>query len=368
MADQTHGSANDKQLLLAVAAFVVAGTAGVALLAGLTTGRETAESVTGEPRATRSRVDRPVFTPLGPNEQFAGSPVDRPIVDRVESSDERSVVREDFVIDPAADPWREGNRAYHAGRFDEAYAYLEAEIAARPGRAYSHYMLGLTARRVGRLDRATSALAQSARINPHSIRTFVNLSRVQNDNGEFENALVSAEAALSIDADSSDAEYQKGRSLFNLGRTEQAFQVLQTVVTRDAEMGQAHNLIGLIHLRAERDGPALDALRLAATLIPEVAYVQNNLGLALERGGRLFDAAEAFRLARALDDAQGGAALSLARVEALIPDGGAEIQLASTEADRADLVSLETASRPSVATPQPASTEPTPIAELPDRE
>ena len=85
-----------------------------------------------------------------------------------------------------------GHAAYGTRNYREAAACWKAEVEARPERAYGHYMLGLSLWKSGRLEPAEAALRRAAELNPASLRTFLNLSRVLNERGEFEAALEAA--------------------------------------------------------------------------------------------------------------------------------------------------------------------------------
>jgi len=329
MPPKNHGP-SDAKLLLAVAAVVVAGAVGIALVAGLTAQREATESERSVRSETLRRPARsvaaasPAETTAEPAvvEKIAGLTIEddlsAPTVNATGAVAPSATLIE---IDPDADFWREGNRAFHRRAYDEAVAWFLADTEVRPERAYTHYMLGLAAWKAGQLDAAVEAMERSAGLNDRSIRTFINLSRIRNDRGEFDGAFEAAERALLLDGENTTSLFQKARSLYNLGRFEEAVICLESCILLDADAGQAHNLLGLIRLRGGDEVAALASFETAAELEPEVAYVLNNLGLALEQSGRLVEAAVAFRRAVEVDSGHEAADLSLARVEALIPAG-----------------------------------------------
>ncbi len=333
---------SDTKLLLLVAAAVATGAIGIALVAGLTVQRDSADTAKTPPAPERAPIERPaartiVETTAQPASlvELADSTIPGERAAPVQAESETDTPPE-FEIDLDADPWREGNRAYHNRQYAEALAYLRADAAARPERAYTHYMLGLALWKSGELDQAVAAMQRSAEINDASIRTFVNLSRIQNARGEYGEALAAAERALLLDADSATAVYQKARSLYNLGRIEEARAELASCIELDHDAAQAHNLLGLIRLQQGDDTEALAAFEIAARLEPAVSYIHNNLGLALERSGRLSEAVAAFRRAVEIDPEHEAAALSLARVESLVPAetaAGEELELATSASE-----------------------------------
>jgi tetratricopeptide (TPR) repeat protein len=309
---------SDTKLLLAVAGVVVAGAVGVALVAGLTVQRD--------PSASRAVKDRQASPAIG--RTIAESEREQPTVQAALLDSTRldvppapaiELVPVAFEIAPDVDPWREGSRAYHQRDYARAAAYFRADAEARPDRAYTHYMLGLALWKSGELDGAFDAMERSATVNDQSIRTFINLSRIQNARGEYEGAQSAAERALGIDAENPTALYQLARSQYNLGRVDEATATLESAIDLDQAAAEAHNLLGLVRLRTGDETDALRSFEVAAALKPEVAYIQNNLGLAFEQSGRFDDAAIALRRAIEIDGNHQAAAVSLARIESRLP-------------------------------------------------
>jgi tetratricopeptide (TPR) repeat protein len=347
---------NDSKLLLAVAGMVVAGAVGVALVAGLTVQPDQAPPETAKDRVTspakkRTIAERDWAQPSvslestsKPVPAMETRPLDEDVARTVES------ITEAFVIDPEADPWSEGSRAYHERDYVRAAAYFRADAEARPDRAYTHYMLGLALWKSGELDGALEAMERSAAVNDQSIKTFINLARIHNARGEFDGARVASERALTIDGENPTALYQLARSQYNLGRADEAIATLESCIELDQAAAEAHNLLGLVHLQRGDDSGALRSFETAAALKPEVAYIQNNLGLALEQSGRLEEAVMALRRAVEIDENHQAATVSLARIEARLPletvDGAPAVELAEARPGEAVM--------PEVDGPQPA--------------
>jgi tetratricopeptide (TPR) repeat protein len=315
---------NDTKLLMAVAGAVVAGAAAIVFFAGLSADRDrSAANVVNRPAVEAANTRDPAtFDALGNVEapvQFASYESAAPQRETAEAVEEGTVPEPRFEIDPHEDFVARGLEAWHAREFDRAAAYFGAEVAERPDNAWTQYMLGLSAWKSSRLEDAVSALTRSAELNPESIKTPINLSRVQNDIGDYEAALVSAHAALTIDDLDATALFLAGRSLSNLGRVDEALAALEQSVTIDASNGHVHNLIGLIRIQTGDPGQALPALSRAAELEPGVAYIQNNLGMALELTGSAEEALAAYRRANEAEPSHGKARINLARLESVAP-------------------------------------------------
>jgi tetratricopeptide (TPR) repeat protein len=299
---------NDTKLLLAVAGAVVTGVAAIALIAGLQVDREVG---TEAPRATRAIAPAPPPAMPAMVESTPGPPI---AIAEVELPDAVEASAAEFTIDPNADFVAGGMEAWNSRDFVRAVAYFEAQSEVRPQRAWTHYMLGLSLWKAGRTDDAAAAMEEASRLDPQSIRTLVNLSRIHNDRADFEGALDAALGARTLDTTDPSALFLEGRSLFNLGRLDEAVDALTSSVSIDPDNGHAQNLLGLTRIRQGRPDEAIDPLERAALVEPEVAYIRNNLGMALELSGRAAEAVVAYRRGSEIEPG-GKAALNLARLE-----------------------------------------------------
>jgi tetratricopeptide (TPR) repeat protein len=307
---------NDTKLLLTVTGCVVAGAACIMLIAGLAVDREAEKEETRStpafdtaPVAAKETVIPAVATPENPTAIAASYETASPEPLRAEEDPV------DFVIDPSEDLVAGGLQAYGVRDFDRAAAYFVAEAEARPQRAWTHYMLGLSLWKAGRIDEGEMAMEEAGHLDPDSTRTLVNLARIRNDQGDFEGALEAARAAQAIDEEDPSALFLTGRSLFNLGRLDEALASLTASIEIAPDDGYAQNMLGLTLIRQGRAEEAVPPLVLASELVPQVAYVHNNLGMALELSGRRSEAVAAYRRAAEIDPVHGKSAANLARLE-----------------------------------------------------
>jgi tetratricopeptide (TPR) repeat protein len=305
---------NDTKLLFSVAALVVAGAAGIALIGGLALDDEaegdTARSVPVFDPAPVSAEDTALPAVAGattPETALASheTAIPEPVVDGEIA----------FTIDPNENFVARGLEAYASREFGKSAAYFQAEIDARPQRSWTHYMHGLSLWKAGRIDEAAAAMEAAAELDPESVKTFVNLARIRNEQGDYEGALEAARTALAIDAADPNALFLEGRSLFNLGRIDEAMESLTASAEIAPDNGHVQNLLGLALMRQGRADEAVIALERAAALVSQVAYIQNNLGMALELSGRASEAAIAYRRSVEIDPTHMKAVANLARIE-----------------------------------------------------
>lgn len=293
---------SDWKLLLGIGGSLVAAVVLIATLARIGAGWEEREAIAAKP------ANSPIVTV-----EEAAPPEEVPAP--VEQVAEETA--DPFPIDPDADLVAMGRTAYANREWDAAAAYWRAEVDDNPDGAYGHYMLGLSLWKGGRLDEAVAALTTAGELNPQSVKSFINLSRVLNERGDYDSALEAAEAARLIDPEHPQALYLQARSLRNLGRIDDAVAALDQALAFDPEYGHAWNLLGLIDIHRGRAADAAVSLRNAATLEPGIAYINANFGRALELSGRYAEAADAFRAALDADPEHPSAALCLARVQAM---------------------------------------------------
>ncbi len=306
---------NDGKLLFAIAAGIIVIAAGIAVLASL---GDRSDSDTQDIAAMPAVRTEPAGTPALPaSTGSVSTKTEESLADRVETF---APVETAFVVDPSADLVREGIAAYEDGRYDEAAAYFTAEAGARPDRAWTHYILALSQWKSGNADKAADSMRRSIELDATQVKPFVNLSRIENDRGEFDAALTAADEALSIEPENAEASFLRARSLYNSGDKENALAALETSLEQDPENGYAHNLVGLIWIERNEAGQAVAAMEQAAQRIPDVSFVQNNLGMALELAGRLDEAAVAYARAVELSPGHERAALNLARLDGRIPE------------------------------------------------
>jgi tetratricopeptide (TPR) repeat protein len=306
----TNPQHNDGKTLLAVSALVVAGAIGIAVLASLSLRHDqVAEAETDEPRyapaQTRSERPAPSITPA------TFEPV-------VETTPEPEVVEPAFEIDPDENLIARGLQLYESREFDRAAAYFAAEVEARPGGAWTRYMLGLSLWKSGAHEQAEAAMQAAADADPTSVRSFVNLSRIRNDLGRHEEALAAARSALELDGESAGALFLEGRTLMNLGLFEEAITSLEASLEREPDNGYVRNMLGLTLIRRGTPYEAVKHLERAVELIPEVAFVHNNLGMALERSGNRTGAFLAYQAGAGVDPTHAKVVANFERLQPIV--------------------------------------------------
>jgi tetratricopeptide (TPR) repeat protein len=218
----------------------------------------------------------------------------------------------------------EGKAAYEARKYSDATAIFERYTGRRPDNAWGHYMLGLSAWKSGNLARAESAFEHALRIDPHHVKSYVNLSRVFVEQKRDGDALNLLTRAAEIDPSSNEVYRLLGRTYHAHGKTDDAVEAYRRAIELNELDAWSMNNLGLLFLEQQRADEALPLLVKAVELKKEVPAFHNNLGMALEHTGRFRDAATAYNQALAADPGYDKAKQNLARVEAVKGSGDAK--------------------------------------------
>lgn len=211
----------------------------------------------------------------------------------------------------------DGQAAYQAKKYGEAMAIFDAYTERRPGNAWGHYMLGLSAWKSGDFAKSEKAFDTALSIDPRHVKSLVNLSRVLIDQKRPDDAIDRLTRAAEIDPESAEVHRLLGRTYYAQGRTDEAEDAYRRALELNERDVWSMNNLGLLLLETKRAEEALPLFAQAVELRKEVPEFHNNLGMALEHTGRFRAAATAYSGALTADARYEKAKQNLARVEAV---------------------------------------------------
>jgi tetratricopeptide (TPR) repeat protein len=211
----------------------------------------------------------------------------------------------------------DGEAAYNAKKYDEAMAIFAGYTERRPGNAWGHYMLALSAWKSGDAKKAEFAFEKALSIDPRHVKSLVNLSRVFIEQKRYEDASDRLALAGQIDPESPEVQRLLGRVYHAQRRTDDAVQAYRRAIELNEADAWSMNNLALVLIDAQRAGEALPLLEKAVELRKNVPEFHNNLGMALEHTGRFKAAASAYSRALSADPGYSKAKQNLARVEAV---------------------------------------------------
>src|SRR5688572_28275053 len=153
---------------------------------------------------------------------------------------DQPVVVNDPVVESPVTPsyenvtYEEAESVYASHRYGEATEMFAAYVTRRPGNAWGHYMLGLSAWKAGQLPRAQESFERAIELDPSHVKSLLNLSRVLLELKEPREASERVVAALEIDSTSVDAHRLMGRVHTTLGDSDGALESYRTALVLDA--------------------------------------------------------------------------------------------------------------------------------------
>ena len=224
---------------------------------------------------------------------------------------------EGFLVPKPTGSFADGEAAYRARRYADATAIFEGYTERRPANPWGHYMLGLSAWKNGDLSKSEQAFEKALTIDPHHVKSLVNLSRVFIDQKRHDEAVDRLTRAAEIEPDSADLHRLLGRTYHALRKTGEAADAYRHAIDLDERDAWSMNNLGLLLLEAKRADEALPLLAGAVELRKDVPEFHNNLGMALEHTGRFKAAATAYGDALTVDPSYDKAKQNLARVAAV---------------------------------------------------
>jgi tetratricopeptide (TPR) repeat protein len=211
----------------------------------------------------------------------------------------------------------DGEAAYQARKYADATAIFEGYTERRPANPWGHYMLGLSAWKNGDLSRSEQAFEKALSIDPHHVKSLVNLSRVFISQKRHEEAVDRLVRASEIEPESAEVFRLLGRTYYAQRKIDEAVDAYRQAIELNERDAWSLNNLGLLLLEIKRADEALPLLASAVQLRKDVPEFHNNLGMALEHTGRFKAAATAYGDALNVDQHYDKARQNLARVAAV---------------------------------------------------
>jgi tetratricopeptide (TPR) repeat protein len=263
-----------------------------------------------EPRHAKETSRDPAVTPVTTPATTRGESL-RPVGDEARRSDSIPTISNSISFG-------DGEAAYRDRNYGAATAIFERYTGQRPNNPWGHYMLGLSAWKSGDLAKSEQAFEKALDVDPHHVKSLVNLSRVFIDQNKHDEAISRLTRAAEIDPESVEVYRLLGRTYHNQGKQDEAADAYRRAIEINELDAWSMNNLGLIFLETQRAEEALPLLGRAVELKPEVPAFHNNLGMALEHAGRFSEAAAAYQGALAADPRYDKAKRNLARIEAAL--------------------------------------------------
>jgi tetratricopeptide (TPR) repeat protein len=190
-----------------------------------------------------------------------------------------------------------------AGQLYSRRNYAQAErvcrqiIAARPGNADAHNILGVSLAALGNSKEAIAELKRAIKINAKAPSYHANLGEILRQNGKLDEASSALEEAIKLDPNNAQALNNLGIIAYEKKQFSKAVEYYRQSLAINPTMSEALNNLGnALRLTGDVDG-ALHAYQEALTQRAIYPEVYNNLGTLLQQDRKFEEAEHALRKA-----------------------------------------------------------------------
>ena len=186
-------------------------------------------------------------------------------------------------------------KLYSEGKFAQAEKVCRQTLAARPGNADAHNILGVSLQAQGKGAEAIEELRRSVELAPQAGNLRANLGEVLRLNGQLDEAREQLEKAVEVEPKNAQALNNLGIVHYEQRKYKEAVSYYRRALEVRPNMAEALNNLGnALRVLGDLEG-AIDAYQgalLHREVYPE-AY--NNLGTLLQQDGRMEEAEHALR-------------------------------------------------------------------------
>lgn len=214
---------------------------------------------------------------------------------------------------PAQPLFADAARKLDAGDVAAAEGLLTKAIAADPGHAEAHHLMGLLDYRAGRFVDAAERMLEAATLEENNPVFNANCAAVLNLIGRAPEAEAASRHAIALKPDYAEAHNSLAVALDVQNRRGEAVEAAEKAIALKPDYVEAHINLGNVHMRGGDLDRAKSAYERALAISPQNAMARANLAAALRRRGDLAAAEREAREAVRLNPtyAEGHATLAL---------------------------------------------------------
>ncbi|HUU84809.1 MAG TPA: tetratricopeptide repeat protein [Phycisphaerae bacterium] len=184
-----------------------------------------------------------------------------------------------------ADPMQRGHQAFAQEDFDAAAQAFQQAVDLDPALPEAHHWLGVSLRKLGRLDESLAESLEALRLRPDYAEAHGNVGNVYYRKGDHGTALERLLESVRLNPDYAEGHLTLGVVLYAEGRFDQAVARYRRAIELDPDSVLAHNNLG-IALDAQGDyDDAIAAFGEALNLDPDYAVAHAGLGKSLWEAG-----------------------------------------------------------------------------------
>lgn len=181
---------------------------------------------------------------------------------------------------------------HQAGNLSAAEPAYRQIIAAEPGNAEAHFLLGMLAIQTDRVDEGTASLRRAITAAPNHAKAHNALGVACHAQGRMAGAIAAFRTALAIAPDFTEAAHNLARILAATDQKAEAELLLRQIVDRLPGHAAVHSDLGSLYNATQRGQAAEVAFRRALALAPGLPEAARNLAALIKAEGRDQDARE----------------------------------------------------------------------------
>ncbi|MCM8556202.1 tetratricopeptide repeat-containing sulfotransferase family protein [Sphingomicrobium sediminis] len=186
---------------------------------------------------------------------------------------------------------------YAQGKLDQAERVCRQILAARPGMADAHNILGVTLHAAGKQDGGLESVRKAIKIQPKAATFHANLGELLRQRGELDEAKAALEKSIELDANNAQAHNNLGIIAYDQRRFKEAVKHYGKALEIRPEMAEALNNKGNALRILGKNDEAIEAYQDALTYREIYPEAYNNLGTLLQAKGQQEEAEHAMRKA-----------------------------------------------------------------------
>ena len=163
------------------------------------------------------------------------------------------------------------------GKLEKAIEAYNKALSLKPDYAEAYYNMGTSLAGQGKLAEAIEAYSKALSFKPDFFEAFSNMGLALNEQGKLEEAVEACNKALSLKPDYAEAYNNMGITLADQGKLEEAIEAYNKAISLEPGFTEAHSNMGLALTDQGKLEEAIEAYHKALTIKPDYAVAWNNI-------------------------------------------------------------------------------------------
>ena len=178
------------------------------------------------------------------------------------------------------DYYRQGNRYYNSGEYENAIFRYEKAINLKPDYAEAYYNRGVTYGKLGESEKAIADYSKAIELKPDLVEAYNNRGVTYRKLGESEKALADYNKAIELKPDDAGAYNNRGVTYGKLGESEKAIADYSKAIELKPDLVEAYNNRGVAYDDLGESKKAIADYSKVIELKPDDADAYYNRGVA----------------------------------------------------------------------------------------